>query len=202
MEPYVTTKWAGLLVVGESVSKEQAAEIIVRTTRWPLSSNNTQTDEIFNNLISNHKEFKKYLKNIKPLNLDLLINERITTSYISGPKGWINWDGTIFTNSYNVGKYPSIQQITNEWENIAKEFPFLNLKSQVINQEIHDEEKAIPTAQWNIKDGKVNTEFPTKLICEIHKFDEEDFLLGFFKDVGATVEDVTLGLNMAKLIKN
>lgn len=196
MEPYITAKWAGLLVVGESVSKNQAAEIIVRTTRWPLDSNNKKVDEIFNNLISNPKEFKKYLQHIRPLNLDLLINERITTCYYAGPKGWINWDGRIFANSYNVGKYPSIEQITEEWETIAKEFKFLDLKCQVINQEIH-ENHPTPTAQWNIKNGNVTLELPEKLICELHKFDEEDFLLEC-NDVGATVEDVKLGLNIAK----
>lgn len=35
----ITTKWPALIVVGEEISPQLALEINIRTTRWPLSTN-------------------------------------------------------------------------------------------------------------------------------------------------------------------
>lgn len=203
-KPYIESKWPGLLVVGDKVTKDQAKEIIIRTTRWPLSSNNNKADETFNNLISPPKEFNKGLSRIKPLNLTYLNNERITNCYIGGSKGWIDWNGIIFANSWNIGKWPSINEVTEDWKMVAQAFPFLNLRSQVLDVEI-SQENPIPTAEWTIKNGKVEVQFPEKLLCEIEKYEDEPysiFVAGLYAkrtEVFATVEDVKKGIELAKI---
>lgn len=192
-KPYIVDKWPLLLVSGEKVNKDQAAEIIIRTTKWPLISNNKEADEQFNNLIATPKEFKKGLSYVKPLGLNYLSNERITTCHINGTKGWIDWDGTIFANSWNIGKWPSVQDVTEEWTIVSEIFPFLNLKCQVLDQE------SFPTAEWIIKNGKVETKYPEKLLCELRsQYEDETLDLYACNKVGATLEDVAKGIELAK----
>lgn len=69
----------------------------------------------------------------RPVNL--LNNERIMCCWIGGPKGWCDWDGTIFTNNYNIGKWPSADDIVLECVALANAFPFLNAKFEVLNHE-------------------------------------------------------------------
>lgn len=209
--PFINTKWPRLIVVGEKISRDQAAEIIVRTTQWPLSSNNQDADKIFNNLIASEKEFKKGLFFINPLDLSHLHNQRITTCYEGGPKGWVDWEGNIFTNNYNIGKWPSVKEVTQDWEIIAKEFPFLKLKSQVLEStdEDSEDEKLTPTAEWILENGKVITQMPEKPLCKIQEKENllKDICLWnayeitkYFKNncVGATIEDVKKGILLAR----
>lgn len=208
-KPYISQKWPGLLVKGEKVTKDQAAEIIIRTSEWPVSSNNTKADEIFNNLIGPPKEFKKGLSYVKPLKLNYLSNERITSCWIGGPKGWINWDGTVFANNYNIGKWPSVQEVTEDWTTIAENFPFLNLRCQVLDCEAVTSDGTrlpiIATAEWIVKDGKVNLIYPEKLLCEVKELDDESIFsivsLGIQREIGATVSDVKKGIELAKCLK-
>lgn len=208
-KPYINQKWPGLLVKGEKVTSDQAAEIIVRTCEWPISSNKTKVDEIFNNLIASPKEFKKGLSYVKPLKLNYLHNQRITSCWIGGPHGWINWDGTVFANNYNIGKWPSINEVTEDWITIAENFPFLNLRSQVLDCEaITSDGKKLPiiaTAEWIIKDGKVDLICPEKLLCEVKELDDESIYsiisLGTKREIGASVSDVKKGIELAKCQK-
>ena len=212
-KPYINIKWPGLLVVGERVTPDQAAEIIVRTGRWPMNCNDEEANKLFNGLIGPQKEWKKSFLRINPIILNYIHNERITTSYIGGPKGWANWDGKIFANSYNIGKWPSLSEVTDDWVRIAQEFPFLNLKCQVIDCEISEDKiwegiiskerkppNPIPTVEWTIYNGKVELHSPKEIICEVSQ-EEIDIFGG---EIGATVDQVKLGIELSKksLIKN
>ena len=198
-KPYINVKWPGLLVVGEPVTPDQAAEIIVRTCRWPMNCNDEEANELFNSLIGPQKEWRKSFLRINPIILNYISNERITTCYIGGPKGWIDWNGKIFANSYNIGKWPSLSEVTDDWVRIAQEFPFLNLKCQVIDCEI-SESNPIPTAEWTISNGKVELHSPKEIICEVSQ-KEIDI---FGDEIGATIDQVKLGIELSKksLIKN
>lgn len=50
LEAYISVKWPALVVVGEKVTPDQAAEILVRTASWPLSSNAHRVDAEFNQI--------------------------------------------------------------------------------------------------------------------------------------------------------
>src|SRR5689334_7897912 len=88
------------------------------------------------------------------LDLSYLRNSRIVSCYVNGPHGWCNWDGTIFTNTYNIGKWPNCKEVLEDWQNIAEHFPFLKLKSQLWSTE-QCEEGGHAVIQYNIANGTV-----------------------------------------------
>lgn len=199
MEPYITVKWPGLLVKGEQVTKDQAAEIIIRTTNWPLNSNDEEIDKFFNEMIGPEKEFQKYINKINCLSLNYLGNKRITSCYIFGTHGWIDWDGNIFCDSYNIGKWPSLNEVTQDWKAIAEAFPFLKLKCQVIDSEITEEEKPVPTAQWDVCEGKVNLRSPDELL--LSNFGSRNYQNAYESLINPTfpdVEKVRKGIELAR----
>lgn len=193
-------KWPALLVVGKPVTREQAMEIILRTDDLYFSSNdhpfNKLLSEYFYDIevtdgyygsegkaiakklnveendyktIWDYKEQKS--SEIKSLDLHYLSNSRIVSSWIGGAHGWCHWDGNIGTSNYNIGKWPSVGEVYNDWVQIAEAFPFLELTSQLQNSEAGDDTIAVPVVEFRIKDGKVEMVNPTELITE-SKFDE------------------------------
>ncbi len=177
----MSDKWMGLVVVGKKITEEQAKEIIVRTSGLYFCSNDHKFvqelyEHIFNKKLDHivyHASICEFCDDKKELNfamkrygilpgIEYLKNSQIVSSYIGGPHGWCNWDGTIFTNSYNVGKYPSKEYIFKEWKEIAREFSYLDLKCQLWNGEVCDEDNA-PYVQYNVKNGKVKVVEPEDL---------------------------------------
>ena len=100
-------KWPAMTVVGNAVTKKQAAEIILRTDGWYYGCNDRKWEQfvwealgvtIKDNHGHKQAEFES-LRNAAArfhrLDVDHLHNSRIMSSWIGGPKGWCNWDGTI-----------------------------------------------------------------------------------------------------------
>jgi hypothetical protein len=165
-------KWPGLLVVGEPVTLEQAEEIIIRTASLHFSSNDKaflrdlykaadielEADYPWPEWKSMQAAESKY----KVLPLDYLHNSQIVSSYIGGPHGWCDWEGHIGCNNYNIGKWPSVENVFNEWSLIAAAFSFLKLKSQLFNGETSENENGElqPVVQFNINEGVVELVTP------------------------------------------
>jgi len=80
-------------------------------------------------------------------------NDWISSSFVFGPHGWCNPDGTISYND-NVGKWPSIQEIYDEWTLLAKEFPFLYVGVTLMSGE-SSEEDTYPVVSMKIENGIV-----------------------------------------------
>ena len=213
-------KWPALLVVGKPVTREQAMEIILRTDDLYFSSNDHSFNKLLNEYfydieitdeyyggdskaiakklnveendyksIWDYKEQKN--SEIKSLNLSYLSNSRIVSSWIGGAHGWCHWDGNIGTSNYNIGKWPSVEEVYNDWVQIAEAFPFLELTSQLQNSEVGDDDAiAVPVVEFKIKDGKVEMFNPTELIIE-SKFDDEVMIKRFtdpYSERGCTIE--------------
>jgi hypothetical protein len=190
-------KWPALLVVGKPVTREQAMEILIRTDSLYFSCNdyefskqlseylfdveleragfNQENTAIAKKLgvdesnswaeIFNYKEAK--IAEVDSIPLNYLENDRIVSSWIGGPKGWCDWDGNIYTANYNIGKWPSVQEVYEDWKRIATAFPFLELRAQLLNCEA-GEEGAEPKAvvEFVIKNGKVRMVEPKKLLTQ------------------------------------
>lgn len=163
------TKWPGFIVNGNPVTLEQANEIILRTNSWLLCTNNqfyiNQVAEALDfssnkqprypseELIDYEKK-RKFKESIQVLNLDYLATERIASCQIGGPNGWCNYDGAIFSNNSNIGKYPTTEEVFQEWQTIATAFPYLNLTCQLLSHEISQDE-AQPVIEFKVCKGKV-----------------------------------------------
>lgn len=165
-------KWPGLLIIGDSVTKDQAAEILIRTNDWygffNNHKNNFLLDEIkkiyketlpVEELISEIKIDEDIFNNkINKLLLNHLHNDRIDSSWIGGLNGWCNWDGKIFCNNYNIGKYPYVGDVLDDLKLIIKNFPYLNFQLQLLNKEASIEEEASdvrPLVSLEISKGQI-----------------------------------------------
>lgn len=179
-------KWPAFLVVGEPVTEDQAAEILIRTGGLTFSTNDKQFEKQLREVLGlpedsyslPNEELQKIWRmeeevqqKYKVLNLSYLQNNQIVSCYIGGPKGWCDWDGNIGCNSYNIGKWPSVEEVEREWKQIAKEFPYLDLQCQLFNTEYSDE-TGVPIVQFDVKGGQVTVmELPegTKPLTRIAK---------------------------------
>lgn len=214
-------KWPGLLVVGKTVTREQAMEIIIRTDSLWFTTNDYEFSKELNSYLFDVKiEKSGYDKDndaiadklgldrsgswdqiwsykqskmteVGQIPLNYLDNDRIVSSWIGGPKGWCNWNGRIFSDNFNIGKYPSVQEVYTDWVRIAKAFPFLELKAQLLSTEIGDmENESEVVVQFNIKDGKVKMSQTKRLLTQPKEFDFSS-LFGFgsqYRERGCTID--------------
>lgn len=183
-------KWPAMVVVGESVSILQAKEILIRTDSLWFSTNDREFKNSLNEYLFGFKSqgyediydtirrelnvdpFKYmdlHLKQYNILDINYLRNYRICSSWIGGAHGWCNWDGTIFSSNYNIGKWPKIEEVYDEWCTISEAFPYLDLTCQLLDGETCEDAK--PVIEFRVKKGKVTMHIPTKLIAKTEELD-------------------------------
>lgn len=185
-------KWPCLVVVGDPVTPEQAMEILIRTDMLEFITN----DKYFNNKCAsyfygrqidslgsfsdqfrgedgkvdfhNYWRFKDRTKDaVGQIDLQYLYNSRIMSSWMGGPHGWCDWNGYIGCSNYNIGKWPSVEEVCKEWQAIATAFPYLNIKSQLIA----DEGEGNIAIEFEVKDGKVTVKTPDSLLKAVEDYD-------------------------------
>lgn len=166
VEPHISVKWPAFLVQGTSVTEVQAVEILFRTSSARLCLNDRKFESFYYDLlgfpdqesldmavINAHYEHARALGFLE---LGYLANSQIASSWIGGPNGWMNWDGQIHCSNKNIGKWPSVQEVSEDWAKIAKAFPFLDLRCQLLNHEAgYPEGESRVTVEFVIKDGTV-----------------------------------------------
>lgn len=159
-------KWPALSVVGCDVTKEQAAEIIIRTQDFFFLTNDKDFLKELS-LVCGIKrnsplweELNKLRVKYNCLGLQYLKNQQIASSYVHGPYGWCDWEGTIKCNSFNIGKWPCIDSVFDEWTVIAKAFPYLQLTSQLWSGETC-EDNIRPLVEFSVTNGEVSVQEPT-----------------------------------------
>lgn len=176
------TKWPRLLVTGPPVTEEQADDILVRTCVPAYLTGNDRDwaaqilavlgfrdDTPPQHLYAEGKNDKrlawcrerwahndKRSEELGILGLEYLYTSRIASAWIGGPHGWCDWDGTIGCSDYNIGKWPSVEDVTDEWKDIAEAFPYLRLTAQVVTHEGNGE----VAAQWAVANGTVTVQDP------------------------------------------
>jgi hypothetical protein len=199
-------KWPAMTVVGERVTPEQAEDILLVTNNWwhmcndhawerevyaavGLSTNIDRFDSAF------LAELQQLCDRLGVLSLGYLENARIMSAWIGGTKGWCDWNGQIFTNNYNIGKWPSIEDVHDDWVQIATRFPFLNLKCQLWNKEASEEGETHPVVQFDVRDGKVLLREPENLgvVPAFNVMASLTTSLGGFRSERATVSAAHIG---------
>lgn len=140
----------------------------------------------------------QYRKAVNQISLQYLNNEMIVSSWIGGPHGWCNWNGNINCRNYNIGKYPSIEEVYNEWTKIAKAFPFLELTCQLMSHEAGSAEgDDDPVIEFIVEEGKVKMKLPTSAISTT-SFGTTDMFARFnnpFAERGCSIDLFTKALN-------
>lgn len=216
-------KWPALIVKGKPVTKDQAKEIIIRTDGLSFCSNDKEFEKDINEIMFGVRESwmglteaveKKFnlpkhqgydYTNAKreeygTLPLEYLRNSRILSSWIGGPHGWCSWNGYIGCNNYNIGKYPDVETVFNEWVEIAKAFPFLDLRCQLLSGETC-EMGAKPVVEYIVKDGKVELIEPAEQIdypTDNAMQDVMNILHNPMRERGCTIEQLKEALEYTK----
>jgi len=174
-------KWPAMFVCGKSVTEKEAAEVLIRTDfnfpdfnsscndreyieelNWifkvpesPRLDDRSDTGkEKWHTALNKHyAALSKLREKYKMLDLEYISNHQIASCYIGGTYGWIDWEGNISSNSTNIGKWPSVKVVHEEWAQLAKAFPFLDLRCVLFGGE-YCEDAIEPLVKFDIKDGE------------------------------------------------
>lgn len=197
------TKWPLLLVTGQPVTAEQANEILIRTANpWVLAVNdqawNATVARVLGISLNDHGHFAygsiaDGSARMKTIELEFLYNSRISSAWIGGPHGWCDWDGRIGCSNYNIGKWPDVETVTEEWQRIAEAFPYLDLTAQLVTGEGAGE----LAAEWRVVDGHAELRTPGAQIAEHTQLSEETILgrfLGYVGERGVSEERLAVAV--------
>ena len=176
-------KWPACVVEGTSVTEEQAAEILIRTDDWAIFTNDREWQGRVFRLAGmaprpswdcryaddaarmaaawkEHDDLQAlFREQCHVLQLGYLWNRRIASCWAGGPYGWCSWDGTIGLRNKNIGKWPTVEEVHDDWAQIAQEFPFLDLRCQLFDQE-HCDDSPAPLIEYVVKEGAVRMRTP------------------------------------------
>lgn len=177
-------KWPGFLVDGEDVSKEQAAEILLRTDSCLFSTNDRAWDKNVREILSYPTELEyppqghsmrdlfraedQWREKFSIISLEYISNAQIGSAYVYGPHGWCGWNGEIGCHYGNIGKWPSVERVRDEWRLVAKEFPYLKLRCQLLDREM-SEEGGRAIVEYIIDSGSVIVVHPGDLLMPKHR---------------------------------
>lgn len=199
------TKWPRLIVVPESghemVTREQANEILVRTNSPHLFSNDKVWERAVGEVLGHPhldnrmgpepgaamawiEAEREWMAGLGMLELHYLVNSRIVSAWIGGPHGWCDWDGNLGCSTWNIGKWPEVEEVTEDWEKIAAAFPYLDLHAQCVANEGEGE----VAAQWRVTGGRAALVEPIEQFTA-RELGEADFL---FRMIGGGERGVSL----------
>jgi hypothetical protein len=168
-------KWPQLYTTGKKVELDQAKEIIRRTDYF-LISGNGGNDHAWDKRMAQRfrmPHYHDYLRDPKEpidwkknwamaqkwrelwgvVNTNYIHNSWLSCAFIYGPHGWCYPDGAI-SYTDNVGKYPDVKDVYEDWVTLAREFPFLDLASTLMSGE-NCEDGAEPVVTFLVKNGEV-----------------------------------------------
>lgn len=171
-------KWPQMLVWGQPVTREQARDIIYRTDDffWEFSAygggNNHEWNKWARETLGIQAVLDqadtqpeaarwRYTCDIESevrelgqfVSTSYVRNSWASCAFIFGPHGWVHPDGKIGYVD-NVGKWPSADEIFEDWQVLATAFPYLDLTVTLMSGE-SCEDDAEPVVSFRVKDGKV-----------------------------------------------
>lgn len=167
-------KWPQMLVSGRPVTIPQAKEIIFRTDGFltSFSSYAGGNDHAFNAAYRQMAGMEgldgpggwalqeKVREHLGYIHTEYVYNAWASSSFIYGGAGWCHPDGTIKFR-HNVGKWPSVETIEDEWKLLAQAFPYLDLTVTLMSgEEVEEEEGTIPLVNIRVFGGGVELQEP------------------------------------------
>ena len=173
------SKWPQMVVWGESITAEQAYDIIMRTdsflcdfseygggnnrewNKWAkqtlgIAAVMDMLERLYENPADRHQKQWQLDDRFKALagivSTSYVTNDWASSAFIFGPHGWCHPDGTIGFSD-NVGKWPSVQDVLEDWHHIAVAFPYLNLTATLMSGE-SCEEDTVPLVSIRVNNGQ------------------------------------------------
>lgn len=176
LEPHIPNKWPQMIVTGTPVTMEQAKDIIRRTDDFFVDfskyagGNNHNWNEWAGSVLHKHhfdnsgskwktkqqelykaeEEFKTHWGHVYT---EYVNNTWASCAFIGGPHGWCHPDGRmVFTD--NVGKWPSFEEVVDDWKKLLEAFPYINVGVTLFNGE-SSEQQAEPICSLKVGDNKI-----------------------------------------------
>lgn len=164
-------KWPGMIVEGDPVTPDLAAEIIIRTDSqlpdFTYAGNDPELCHQLNDIFSvphagiDTDKLWKLRDKLHMVPVGYLCNDRIVSSWVGGPHGWVNWNGFVGSRNYNIGKWPDVDSVLKEWQAIATAFPSLKLTCW-----LYSKETCVPDntaiVQFDIVSGTATAHLPDR----------------------------------------
>lgn len=170
-------KWPQLLLVGEPVTREQAMEIILRTDPFLYGDGYTNHRDfqkafyrdsgldrgfIFEpghttNQLPRLNQLSEALeKHLGRIDLHYVVSEWTASAFVLGPHGFCSPEGKLFFQD-NVGKWPDVEDVYEDFVRLAEAFPFLDFKASLYDGESCEwEDRPLSVVvSFVVKDGKV-----------------------------------------------
>lgn len=199
----VLPKWPQMIVSGKSVTIDQAKDIIFRTDHFLLDAdqysggNNRQFNQYYRDIsgltrlqveathidgskfIATNWDLQDRIKNqLNVVSTEYVRNDWASSCFVFGPHGWCHPDGTIWFED-NVGKWPSVQEILQDWQELAAAFPYLDLHVSLMSGESSDENTE-PVVNIRVENGQAYLTAPdisvhNKMPDKISRYDQQDF---------------------------
>ena len=169
-------KWPQMRVWGRGVSPELAREIIIRTDSFWEGGHGGNDHHWERRLCeavgypyhgygdadvdwqAQHQAQEAFKASIGYVSTEYVNNAWISNAFVFGPSGWCHPDGRIHF-VHNVGKWPSVQEIANEWAQIAAAWPSLDLDVCLMSGESGEEDCQPLVTMW-VQSGEVTVHDP------------------------------------------
>jgi len=161
----LTEKWCPILIRGRKVSTNVVREVLIRTMPYFSTNDRDWLEEVCGASDIEITEYGttdpqgwfEFEKSISHMELEYLRNSQIMSSYIYGPNGWMNWDGSIgYRHHQNIGKWPETSAVLKEASRLAKMWPMLDMHIQICN----GEESVTPLFEIKMYRGKTSISEP------------------------------------------
>ena len=164
-------KWPQMIVTGASVTREQAKEIIIRTDPFfsdvalyaggndqEFTIRYQQQSGVLAAVSCSDQQIRERVQEavdsvVKPIPLDYLDNDWASSGFVYGPHGWCQPDGTIEYHD-NIGKWPEAVELYDEWQSVARAFPYLSLFASFMDAESCDTDASV-VLQFVLHEGAV-----------------------------------------------
>lgn len=164
-------KWPGMIVEGDPVTPDLAAEIIIRTDSqlpdFTYAGNDPELCHQLNDIFSvphagiDTDKLWKLRDKLHMVPVGYLCNDRIVSSWVGGPHGWVNWNGFVGSRNYNIGKWPDVDSVLKEWQAIATAFPSLKLTCWLYSKETCEPDNTA-IVQFDIVSGTATAHLPDR----------------------------------------
>lgn len=186
-------KWPQHVVTGVPVSVAQANEIIRRTDTFVThgyggndrdferalrkklgfppswddyegTSPSPWADSVWRE--KQHEATEAFNERWRPVSTEYVHNSWIACAFIGGPHGWCHPDGQIgFID--NVGKWPSVENVYDDWKKLAEAFPFIDVGATLKNGEEGFEGSDVSVVSFRVRNGTVTLVDPSEE--DVHK---------------------------------
>lgn len=205
-------KWPMMATLGRRVTEEQAAEIIVRCSSLHMTCNDREwlydVQQVFG--IDDRPAFdatrwraiQAIEEQLGTLPLSYLeLSDRIMSSYVGGPHGWLHWDGRIGECGHNIGKWPRVDEVHREWQAIATAFPFLELRCQLFSGE-GCEDDIKPLVEYVVANGIARVIKPRSTMTVYPRDFSHDIIMmrlnAHMRERGCTLDQLKAGIQLAR----